>query len=173
MQFSNSELDITTLPKAEDANLIPIDERYYTVVSYYQVFYWFIIFIGALIVAILNEEFHSWTMAGITLAVYSILCFLNFRLSYLNFKNKAYAIREHDILYQTGWLNKSLHVCPFNRIQHCSVDAGVFERDLGISKLKIYSAGGNDSDIVIPGLSQEQANDMRDLIILKNQQENE
>jgi len=171
MQFSNVELDISSLPKAEDAKLIPIDERYYTVVSYYQVFYWFILFIVTLIVAIMNEEFHSWMMVGITTTAFIVICFLSFRLSYLNFKNKAFAVREHDILYQTGWLTKSLHVCPFNRIQHCSVDAGVFERDLGISKLRIYSAGGNDSDIVIHGLTQEQANELRDLIILKNQQE--
>jgi membrane protein YdbS with pleckstrin-like domain len=171
MQFSNVELDISSLPKAEEAKLIPIDERYYTVVSYYQVFYWFIIFIVTLIVAIMNKEFHSWMMAGITFTAFTVICFLSFRLSYLNFKNKAFAVRAHDIIYQTGWLTKSLHVCPFNRIQHCSVDAGVFERDLGISKLKIYSAGGNDSDIVIPGLTQEQAHELRDLIILKNQQE--
>jgi membrane protein YdbS with pleckstrin-like domain len=171
MQFSNSELDISSLPKAEEARLIPVAEQYYTVITYYKIFYWFVLFLITLIVAILNEEFHSWMMAGITTAAFTLICFLNFRLAFLNFKNKAYAIREHDILYQTGWLNKSLHICPFNRIQHCSVDAGVFERDLGISKLKIYSAGGNDSDIVIPGLTHEQANNMRDLIILKNQQE--
>jgi membrane protein YdbS with pleckstrin-like domain len=120
---------------------------------------------------ILNSEFHSWMMVGITFLIFSTLCFLHFRLTYLTFKNKAYAIREHDILYQTGWLRKSLHVCPYNRIQHCSVDAGVFERNLGISKLKIYTAGGDASDIVIPGLTPEEANNMRELIIQKNQKE--
>lgn len=170
MSFSNSELDIASIPKAEEVSLSPIDERYYTVISYYKVFYWFILFIILLIIVILNSEFHSFKMVGISLAVYTILCFLNFRLTYLSFKNKAYAIREHDILYQSGWINKSLHVCPFNRIQHCSVHAGVFERDLGISKLKIYSAGGNGSDIEIPGLTNEEANNMRDLIMHKIQQ---
>jgi membrane protein YdbS with pleckstrin-like domain len=171
MEFSNTEIDISTLPKAEETNLIPIDERYYTVITYYRVFYWFVLFLITLIAVILNSQFHSWLMAGIISAVFAFLCFLNFRLSYLSFKNKAYAIREHDILYQTGWINKSLHVCPFNRIQHCTVNAGVFERDLGISKLKIYSAGTTGSDIEVPGLTQEEANTMRDLIMLKNKQE--
>lgn len=171
MQFSNSEIDISALPKAEDSKLIAVDERYYTVVTYYQVIYWIILFVATLVVMILNKEFHSWIMGCSTLLVFAMLCFLHFRLTFLNFKNKAYAIRDHDILYQTGWLKKSLHVCPYNRIQHCSVDAGVFERNLGISKLKIYSAGGNDSDIVIPGLTPERANSMRELIIRKNQKE--
>ncbi|MGB4400134.1 MAG: PH domain-containing protein [Daejeonella sp.] len=171
MQFSNPDIDISMLPKAEESKLVPVDERYYTVLSYKQVAYWTIFFLITLIVMMLNSEFHSWMMVGITLAVFAILCFLNFRLTYLDFKSKAYAVREHDILYQTGWLKKSLHVCPYNRIQHCSVDAGVFERNLGISKLRIFSAGGSDSDIVIPGLRPEEANNLRELIILKNQQE--
>lgn len=168
MQFQNPDIDISTLPKAEESKLVLVDERYYTVVSYIQVSYWCILFLVTLIVIILNSEFHSWTMVGITLLVFAGLCFLNFRLTYLAFKNKAYAIREHDILYQTGWLIKSLHVCPYNRIQHCSVDAGIFERNLGICKLRIFTAGGNDSDIIIPGLKPEEANSLRDLIIRKN-----
>ena len=171
MQFSNPEIVVSTLPKAEETRLVSVDERYYTVLSYNLVVYWTIFFVATLIVMILNREFHSWMMAGITLFVFATLCFLHFRLTYLTFMNKAYAIREHDILYQTGWLRKSLHVCPYNRIQHCSVDAGVFERNLGISKLRIYTAGGDDSDIVIPGLTPEEANSMRELIIQKNQQE--
>lgn len=171
MQFTNPDIDISELPRAEESKLVPVDERYYTVVTYQQVVYWSILFVITLIVMILNTELHSWMMAGITFFVFGTLCFLHFRLSYLNFKNKAYAIREHDILYQTGWLRKSLHVCPYNRIQHCSVDAGVFERNLGISKLRIFTAGGTDSDIVIPGLRPEEANSLRELIIRKNQQE--
>ncbi|MES2874713.1 MAG: PH domain-containing protein [Bacteroidota bacterium] len=171
MQFSNPEIDITDLPKAEESTLVPVDERYYTVVSYRQVAYWCIFFLITLVVMIIYKEFHSWMMAGITLFVFAVICTLNFRLTYLAFKNKAYAIREHDILYQTGWLRKSLHVCPFNRIQHCSVDAGVFERNLGISKLRIFTAGANNSDIVIPGLRTEDADNLRELISRKNQQE--
>ena len=171
MQFSNPEIVVSTLPKAEETRLVTVDERYYTVLSYNLVVYWIIFFVATLVIMILNREFHSWMMAGITFFVFATLCFLHFRLTYLTFMNKAYAIREHDILYQTGWLRKSLHVCPYNRIQHCSVDAGVFERNLGISKLRIYTAGGDDSDIVIPGLTPEEANSMRELIIQKNQRE--
>lgn len=171
MLFSNPDIEISELPKAEESKLVPIDERYYTVVTYNQVLYWCVFFVITLVVMILNSEFHSWMMIGITLFVFAALCFLSFRLTFLSFKNKAYAIREHDIMYQTGWLRKSLHVCPYNRIQHCSVDAGVFERNLGISKLKIYTAGGNDSDIVIPGLTPQEANSLRELIIQKNPQE--
>ena len=171
MEFSNPELNMVNLPKAEDASLIPVDEQYYTVILYNKILIWFILFIILLVVMILIDDFHSFTAAGISIAIFSLLGFLSFRLSYLSFKNTAFAVREHDILFQTGWLIKSLHVCPFNRIQHCSVDAGVFERNLGIAKLKIYSAGGSDTDIVIPGLQLQEAQALRELIISKGHAE--
>lgn len=171
MEFSNPELNLADLPKAEDTGLIPVDERYYTVILYNKVLIWFILFFCLLVIMILNDEFHSYAAAGITILIYSLLAFLSFRLSYLSFKNNAFAVREHDILFQKGWLIKSLHVCPFVRIQHCSVDAGVFERNLGIAKLKIYSSGGNNTDIVIPGLRLEEAQALRELIISKSHAE--
>ncbi|MEJ7692954.1 PH domain-containing protein [Daejeonella sp.] len=171
MEFSNPELNMANLPRAEEAGLLPVDERYYTVLLYNNVLIWSIFFFILLVIMVINEEFHSYVAAGITFSIYSLLCFLSFRLNYLSFKNTAFAVREYDILYQKGWLIKSLHVCPFIRIQHCSVDAGVFERNLGIAKLKIYSSGGNNTDIVIPGLKLEEAQALRELIISKGHAE--
>ncbi|WP_350340360.1 PH domain-containing protein [Paraflavitalea speifideaquila] len=46
------------------------------------------------------------------------------------FSNKAYAIREKDVIYRSGWIIQSTHTCPFNRIQHSAVTIGPFEKDL-------------------------------------------
>ena len=169
MEFQNNQIQLADLPKAEEVDLVPIDERYYTVILYNQVLLWFVLFIVLLVVMILNSEFHSFRAAGLSLLLFAALGFSHFRLRYLSFKNMAFAIREHDLLFQSGWLIKSLHVCPFRRIQHCSIHAGVFERNLGICKLKVYSAGEDGSDILIPGLLPEQAESLRELILEKNQ----
>ena len=70
-------------------------------------------------------------------------------------------------MYQTGWLVQSLRVCPFNRIQHCSVDVGLFERKYGLATLSVYTAGGNEADMKIPGLTTEMAASLRELITTK------
>lgn len=168
MQFNNPELEIDSLPKAEDCELTAIDPRYYTVITYSQVVLWIALFILSILIIILNEELRSWSAAGWILAMFGICCFSHFRVSYLSYRNKAYAVRQHDIMYQTGWLKKSLHVIPYSRIQHCSIDAGVFERNLGIAKLRIYTAGGDDSDLAIPGLEPGEAAKIRELIIGRN-----
>lgn len=171
MEFDNPELDISQLPKAEDCTLKTIDQRYYTVVTYNHVILWIVLFVATLVIIIVTEDLRSWLAAGLSLSFFAALCFAHFRITYLSFKNKGYAIRSRDIMYQTGWLNKSLHIIPYSRIQHCSIDAGVFERNLGISKLKIYTAGGDQSDLVIPGLEPDEANSLREFIITRNQEE--
>ena len=168
MAFSNEVIPIELLPRAEETPLIPIDKQYFKVVILHQLIFWVVIASGLAIALLMFEKLQTlvWVSAIVALLIVSI--FASFRLAYLSFLNKAFAVREHDIIYQDGWLVKSLHVFPFNRIQHCSVNSGVFERKLGLSTLKLYTAGGNESNIVIPGLTLEESSALRELIIERN-----
>ena len=171
MIFSNDEIPIELLPKAEETPLIPIDKQYFKVVLLHQIIFWLVVILIVTTALFMLEKLQTavWISGIVTLLIALIIA--SFRLAYLSFLNKAFAVREHDIIYQNGWLIKSLHVFPFNRIQHCSVNSGVLERTFGLSTLKIYTAGGNESDIVIPGLTLSQASTLRELIIQRNKTE--
>lgn len=171
MVFSNEVLPIELLPKAEETPLVPVDKQYLKVVLLHHIVIWLFIVLAVGIAIFMSEKLHNvvWVSGIVTLLIALIIT--SFRLTYLSFLNKAFAVREHDILYQNGWLVKSLHVFPFKRIQHCSVNSGVFERKFGLSTLKIYTAGGNESDIVIPGLTGQQASALRELIIQRTKTE--
>jgi len=171
MEFSNEVIQIELLPKAEETPLIPIDKQYFKVVMLHQLIFWLVVLSAVAIALIMLQKLQTIVLVSIVVTALIVSIFTSFRLAYLSFLNKAFAVREHDIIYQDGWLVKSLHVFPFNRIQHCSVNSGVFERRFGLSTLKIYTAGGNESDIVIPGLTVQQASALRELIIQKNKAE--
>lgn len=83
------------------------------------------------------------------------------------FHYKSYALREKDIVYNTGWLWRRVTTVPFNRVQHVSIDQGPVERNFDLSKLKIFTAGGNASDMTIPGLRPETANYLKEFIVKK------
>ena len=83
------------------------------------------------------------------------------------FTFKGYAFRQKDISYKTGWLWRSITTVPFNRVQHCEVSQGVMDRYFGLAKLKIFTAGGSSSDVVVPGLRLDQATDLKDFILEK------
>lgn len=87
------------------------------------------------------------------------------------FHNKAYALREKDIVYRSGWLWKQTTTAPFNRVQHVSIDQGPIERQFDLAKLKIYTAGGKTSDMSIPGLAPETANQLKEYIVKKTEEE--
>jgi membrane protein YdbS with pleckstrin-like domain len=80
------------------------------------------------------------------------------------FPLKGYALREHDIVYKTGLIYRKNTTIPFNRIQHIEIRQSMIARMLGISKLKIFTAGGQGSGLFIHGLSPETAQQLKDFL---------
>ena len=83
------------------------------------------------------------------------------------FNNKAYALRNKDIVYKTGWLWKSMTTTPFTRVQHISIEQGPIERKWNLARLKLYTAGGSTSDLSIPGLDHSTAQELKEFIAQK------
>ncbi len=162
--FTNTQIESYSLPSVLDVDFQGL-ERDYLKVS----------FIGFLIFAIILILGASLFRLSGALDPYSnliyipafILIFLYLFFLWKGFKYKAYALRQHDILYKRGYIWRSQTVIPFNRVQHCEVDQGPLERLFNISRLKIFTAGGSSSDLAIPGLRLETANSLKDLIMRK------
>ena len=88
----------------------------------------------------------------------------------LVFHYMGYAIREKDITYKSGWLWKSMTTIPFNRVQHCDLRQGILDRRFGLSKLTIYTAGGQSTDLMIPGLLPDTAEKLKAFILRSTEQ---
>jgi membrane protein YdbS with pleckstrin-like domain len=80
------------------------------------------------------------------------------------YKVEGYILRAKDIYFQQGFFWTKKMIIPFNRIQHASVHQGPLERYFNIGKLRIFTAGGQSSDLTIPGLSMEDAIRLKQLI---------
>ena len=86
-------------------------------------------------------------------------------LSYPAARVKRYAIREQDVLFHEGLLWKSTTVIPRNRIQHIQTENGPLERWFGLVTLKCYGAGGQQADLVIPGLEETLGQQLRQYLL--------
>ncbi|MDX1479761.1 MAG: PH domain-containing protein, partial [Saprospiraceae bacterium] len=64
-------------------------------------------------------------------------------------------------------LYKRQTTIPFTRIQHVDVRQGVLERSYDLGKLNIYTAGGQGSDLSIPGLRFDEAQRLKAFILGK------
>jgi hypothetical protein len=104
----------------------------------------------------------KWILIGIIL-----LFITSMLISYFGFFKKSYAIREKDIIYNSGLFWRSSIAIPFNRVQHCEVSIGPIDRMFDLSVLKIFTAGGSSSDLAIEGLKPETSNRVKDYIVRK------
>lgn len=164
-EFTNTTVSFETLPKFESVPLQPLNKDYLNVVYMGNAIFAILLSIAALVFLWVKEDSHDLILPvlGSKIVVIALL----FWLSNLSFRKKGYALREKDILFQKGILSTTLTVIPFNRIQHVALHEGFFSRMYHLSELQIYTAGGSSSDLHIPGLPKEQAEQMKTFLLQK------
>lgn len=164
MLFENNQIDIHQLPDQEHLDFETLKPAYKTILF----FNWTVLFVILTIIPFTIEpifEIHLinwWLIVYFAVIIIAYLCILV--ITHLGFPMKGYALREHDIVYKTGFINRKTTTVPFNRIQHSEIRQSMIARILGISKLKIFTAGGQGSGLFIHGLSPETAQQLKDFL---------
>lgn len=167
MIFLNDPVLPESLPRVEEVPLTPLVPEYRKVLrlEWAITITVFLLAIAALVTFVepLQQPVPVIALGGSWLLVAAAWLFLMER----SFRYKAYAIREKDVIYRSGWIFQSVHTCPFNRIQHSTVAMGPLERQFGLARLILYTAGSNDADLSIPGLTQSAAESLKEWITKK------
>ncbi len=158
--WANDEVPLVELPRIEDVTFERHPPRYKSYRFVLTTLLWIVPVTGFVIVASAFPE--AWMLwAGLPLVILITVSFVAVPIGY---RRRAYALRTRDITYKKGWLYKSMITLPFNRIQHTEVSQGPVERKFRLATLKIFTAGGSSSDLAIPGLDQETAQELREFI---------
>ena len=167
MDFLNEPFNIQLLPRAEDVPFIPVERSYLTVIRIeWAISSAILLIIGiVLIFSIQSLQHPLWIL--IIGGGWLLITISYFFFQARSFARKAYSLRDKDIIYRSGWIVQSISTCPFNRIQHSSVNTGFFERKYGLATLILYTAGANDADLQIPGLKEADAYGIKEWITQK------
>jgi len=167
MDFINSSVDVDILPAVEDLNLNAVHPSYKKILQ----IEWFIttialVIIGAIVITTSSalRNSYGWLIVLATAVLASAFYYIAMERS---FPFLAFAVREKDVIHQKGWIIRRTKICPFNRIQNCSVQSGPLERKYGLASLVIYTAGTNGADMRMSGLLQEEADKLRYFILSK------
>ena len=102
---------------------------------------------------------------------FGVLVLLVLFFSRISFKKKGFAFRTHDVLFRHGIIATNTLVIPYNRVQHVALHEGLISRFFGLAKIQIFTAGGSSSDIEIPGIAKEQAENIKQLLMGKIQKQ--
>ena len=165
--FTNNTIDTKTLPRFETVALTRLHR-----------FYWKVIVINTLIVMIIigialgfaSYSIDEWVGYKVEIsAAYLVFTALLLFFLRIGFKKKAYAFREHDVIFRRGVIATNTIVIPYNRVQHVSLHEGFISRMLGLAKVEIFTAGGGSSDIEIPVIEKIEAENIKQLLMGKIQ----
>lgn len=167
MEFSNAAIDVASLPRAEEVNLQRIEPSYWKVLQLSWLISTLVLLAAGAAAIFFIKKLHSTPLIALIAGAWLLWAVSRYWLLQRAFERKAYAIRQKDVLYRTGFIIRRLHVCPFNRIQHCSVHSGVLERQYGLASISLFTAGSEGSDLRIPGLKEETAANIREFIMQK------
>lgn len=165
--FSNLQLDESALPTMAIIEYSPLEKNLLKAdviwtVLFFSVGIIVLLFLQYIIAIEWLVLYGTWILLGLIL-----LFGLSLLLVYFGFFKKSYAIREKDIIYNSGLFWRSSIAIPFNRVQHCEVSIGPIDRLYGLSELKIFTAGGASSDLSIQGLKPDTSNRLKDYIVNK------
>jgi len=165
--FTNATINIADLPRAEEVPLHPIAKKYLQLLRVEWALTALVLIIATAALLIFSAKLHGRPIIYILPA--GVLLFLLFYFGWQEktFLYRAYAVRERDVLYQRGWLVRRLKVCPFNRIQNCTVQQGPLERRWGLATLTLFTAGSNGADMRIAGLHHNEALQLQQAILTR------
>ena len=167
--FTNETIDTSQLPKFEEVQFTALHPNYWkvTLINCF-VFILFLCF-GVLLGLTFIEELFGFQLQLISMTIVLIGLILLF--SRIAFRKKRFAFRNHDVLFRHGIIAKNTIVIPYNRIQHVALHEGLVSRYFGLAKIEIFTAGGGSSDIEIPGIEKEQAENIKQLLMGKIQKQ--
>lgn len=167
--FTNNTIDTTQLPKFEEVLFSGLHPNYWKVTLIHIGIFMLVIGIAySYIFTFIDKAIPNQLEISIGIIILFILILF---IARIGFTKKGFAFRNHDVLFRHGIIATNTMVIPYNRIQHVALHEGFISRFFGLAKIEIFTAGGSSSDIEIPGIAKEQAENIKQLLMGKIQKE--
>ena len=163
--FTNQKIQTDDFPAYQEVELTPLEPNYWKVVLINSLLFLVFFGIGIALYFYYQPEISSPYL--IVTGMYIIFCIVYLVIKFFGFKSKKYAFREHDVIYQSGFITTSTSVIPYNRAQHVTLFEGFISKQFDLAKVGIFTAGGKGSDIEIPGIQKEEAERIKTLLTAK------
>lgn len=169
VNFTNLPLDLGELPSPKEEDFNGLDIRFKKVLLIESIMIAFVI-IGVcssywIMQVFFEIEYHFkiqdvfGTILGVLMGCVRIAVIRK------GFSKKGFILREQDLIYRTGLIHIKTTVVPYTRIQHVRASEGILMQYFGLSKLIFFTAGSSYGDLVLPGLSKEEATRIRNYVM--------
>jgi uncharacterized protein len=163
MTFTNTSVDVSELPQFSQISYEALDPRYPTIRATVTLITFIVLTTSFEVLAwLLNFPLHVLLIGTSGLVITTLLLV---RFSWLSARARRFAIREHDVLFESGVFWRKQTIQPINRIQHVEVARGPIDKRYDLAKLQLFSSGSNSSTFVVPGLPIARAEQLREFVL--------
>jgi membrane protein YdbS with pleckstrin-like domain len=164
-EFTNAQVELKDLPDYRLVDLQPVSSCYFKWALFTQTSFW--VAVAGLLwvlphIPFVNINWDWWIalpLASLGLALVTTFYFA------LDARIRAWALREHDLVYRYGLFWRKTVILPFARIQHVEALQGPVERYLDLMRLKCFTAGGLSADLLVRGLDSNSARRVRGFLL--------
>ncbi|MBO6577086.1 MAG: PH domain-containing protein [Rhodothermales bacterium] len=84
----------------------------------------------------------------------------------LRYRFWAFRLDDQELFLERGILTRVTTIVPLRRVQHMDVSQDIIEREYELGNLIVHTAGTRSSQVVLPGLQFDEAQQLRDRIKL-------
>ncbi len=148
MSFTNPDVDLTALPRFDEARLHALHPRYPRLVLALVALTGVPAFLVVAVVVSLLDRILGFAIVLGVLALFAAVAWFAHRAASVI----RYAVRRHDVIVRSGVFWRKEAVQPIKRIQHVEEVQGPLDKLFGLSTLKLFSAGTGHVTFQIPGL---------------------
>lgn len=104
----------------------------------------------------------AWLPVWAPAAVFVAFGAVGVTLALLRYRVWRYEVRDDSLYLERGVFTRVRTVVPFVRIQHVDTARSPTERLIGLASTVVYTAGSRGADVSVPGLTAEDADDLRE-----------
>jgi uncharacterized protein len=90
---------------------------------------------------------------------------MSLALAPLSYRRWTYAIRDKDVLIESGVIWRVRRSIPRSRVQHVDISSGPLARAMGVVQVDLFTAGSLGAVASIPGLTPVAAEHLRQSLI--------
>ena len=160
--FTNLKVAPQDLPQTSTLETLTMESAYASLAMAFSLIRWFIVAIAVICGSELGfDRFYPWIAVPSLL----LLAALDLLFSRRAATVKRYAVREHDVYFESGVFWHAQTIQPLNRVQHVEVGQGPIDKRLGLAHLQLFSSGSGAASLKIPGLTLTRAEDLREFIL--------
>lgn len=158
--------DPEAVPTIHDADadqaFLPVASGYRTVLRIQFLLMSAPLLIGAFVLDYMVRD-AIWSGAPITLAAFLSLGAATVLPGRL-YRRLRYRLTDRLLQVVRGWMFHTDTIVPFVRVQHLDIVRGPLDKMFGTATLVVHTAGTHNSIVTLPGLDQERAEAIRDIV---------